>query len=320
MKRIQHRIKRNFLLNSCLNNNGDLFKEIKRQRKSKKTIAISIDGHQDNIPSYFATKYKNLYNSVDDKTNLIRIEENLENKVNKASLNELNVITPELIKAASQKLKPGKSDHLLKVTSEFFLNAPAILYDLLSITLKSFIIHAHVSDFLLLSSLIPIVKDKLAAITNSNNYRSITISSLVLKIFDWVIILAYNNYLKFDDLQFGYQPNVSTSMCTWIAVETISYFTRNGSDVFTCLMDMRKAFDTVQHSVLFSKLLEQGMPRILVRYLLKTYRLQRANVKWNNEASYFFEIGNGVKQDAVLSAVFYYIVYTLMYSSKNSAV
>ena len=98
-------------------------------------------------------------------------------------------------------------------------------------------------------------------------------------------------------------------MCTWIAVETISYFTRNGSDVFTWLMDMRKSFDTVQHSVLFTKLLEQCMPHILVRYLLTTYRLQRANVKWNNEASYFFDIGNGVKQGAVLSAVLY-CVYT----------
>ena len=73
MKRIQHRIKRNTLLNACLNNNGDLFKEIKKQRKCKKTIATSIDGHQDNIPIYFAKKYKTLYNSVDDKTNLARI-------------------------------------------------------------------------------------------------------------------------------------------------------------------------------------------------------------------------------------------------------
>ena len=93
-------------------------------------------------------------------------------------------------------------------------------------------------------------------------------------------------------------------------METISYFTRNGSDVFTCLMDMKKAFDTVQHSVLFSKLIEQGMPHILVCYLLTTYRLQRANVKWNNEASYFFDTGNGVKHGAVLSAVFY-CVYAL---------
>ena len=152
-------------------------------------------------------KYKNLYNSVDDKTNLARIAENLESKINKDSLNDLKVITPELIKAASQKLKPGKSDPLLKVTSEFFLNAPDPLYDLLSLILTSFITHDHVSDFLLLSSLIPIVKDKLAATSNSNNYRSIAIISLVMKIFDWVIILAYNKYLQFDNLQFGYQPN-----------------------------------------------------------------------------------------------------------------
>ena len=122
------------------------------------------------IPSYFAKKYKILYSSVDNKTNLARIAENLESKVNKASLNDLKVITTKLIKAASQKLKSGKSDTLLKVTSDFFLNAPAILYDF-SLILKSFITHDYVSDFLLLSSLIPKVKDTLADISNSNNYR-----------------------------------------------------------------------------------------------------------------------------------------------------
>ena len=130
-----------------------------------------------------------------------------------------------------------------------------------------------------------------------------------MKIFDWVIILAYNKHLQLDDLQFSYQPNVSTSMCTWMAVETISYFSRNGSDIFSCLMDMSKAFDTVQHSVLFEKLLEQGLPCIIVRYLLRTYGLQQVNIKWGNEISDFFKIRNGVKQGAVLSAGLY-CVYT----------
>ena len=151
----------------------------------------------------------------------------------------------------------------------------------------------------------PIVTDKLADVTNSNNNRSIAISSLVMKIFDWVIILAFSKHLKFDDLQFAYQANVSTSMCTWTAVETISYFLRNGSDVFTCLMDMSKAFDMVKHSVLFTKLLEQGLPFIIVRFVLITYRHQKANVKWNQDFSDFFNIENGVKQGAVLSAIFY---------------
>ena len=151
------------------------------------------------------------------------------------------------------------------MTSDFFLNAPPILYDMLTAILRGYITNAHVSGFLLVSNLIPIVKDKLADVTNSNNYRSIAISSLIMKIFDWVIILAFSKHLKFDDLQFGYQANVSTSMCTWSAVETVSDFLRNGFDVFTCLMDMSKAFDMVKHSVLFNKLLKQGLSFIIFR-------------------------------------------------------
>ena len=98
-------------------------------------------------------------------------------------------------------------------------------------------------------------------------------------------------------------------MSTWMAVETISYFHRNGSDIFTCMMDMSKAFDTVRHSLLFKKLVEQGLPSVIIRFISIAYKLQEANVKWRNEVSDFFKIGNGVKQDAVLSAVLY-CVYT----------
>ena len=139
-------------------------------------------------------------------------------------------------------------------------------------------IHAHVTDSLLTSMLIPIIKDKLGDITSSDNYRSIAISSLVMKLFDLVIIRLFRENLYFDELQFGYQAEVSTAMCTWLASETISYFQRNGSDVYTCLMDMSKAFDTVQHSHLFQKLLDQGMPHIIVRFLLVSYEKQSANV------------------------------------------
>ena len=305
-KRILDRIKKDSMLKACLDSNGNIFTEIKKQRKCSRINATTIDGHSNNIESHFAQKYKKLYNSVNDEENLFKTEEMLESKINQTnSYNETNIITAELLCVASQKLKSGKSDPILNVTSDFFLNAPPILYEMLAKILRGYITHAYVSDFLLLSMLIPIVKDKLGDATHSNNYRSIAISSLVMKIFDWVIILAFSKYLNFDDLQFGYQANVSASMCTWTAVETISYFARNGSDVFTCLMDMSKAFDTVKHSVLFRKLLEQGLPFIIIRFILISYRRQKANVKWNKELSEFFNIENGVKQGAVLSAIFY---------------
>ena len=97
--------------------------------------------------------------------------------------------------------------------------------------MKSYLIHGHVSDFLLISTLLPIIKDKLGDTTVSSNYRSIAISSLVMKLFDWVIILLHGDLLKLNDLQFSYQANASPSMCTWIIVETIAHFFKNKSEV-----------------------------------------------------------------------------------------
>ena len=64
----------------------------------------------------------------------------------------------------------------------------------------------------------------LGRIDVSKNYRSIALSSLVLKIFDWVILLLFGPTLGLDDLQFAYQAGASMTMCTWAVVETISYF------------------------------------------------------------------------------------------------
>ena len=94
-------------------------------------------------------------------------------------------------------------------------------------------------------------------------------------------------------------------MCTWTAVETISYFLRNGSEVFSCLMDMTKAFDLVRHSIMFRKIMSGGLPLIFVRIIIFIYVNQTANVRWNSIFSSSFFMKNGIRQGAVLSAIFY---------------
>ena len=94
-------------------------------------------------------------------------------------------------------------------------------------------------------------------------------------------------------------------MCTWMVSETIDYYSRNGSDVYMCAMDMSKAFDRVKHSTLFKKLLQRGLPAIYIRLLLVMYRTQLANVRWNAEYSETFHLLNGVKQGSVLSAILF---------------
>ena len=306
-KKAELEIKKKKLLSAMLDpgSDTDIFKEIKKMRKSKAVTANKIDDKTENIKEHFAGIYSSLYNSVDDYDDLIEVSKVIESKVGDKSIEEVDKVTPELVKEAVKHIKPNKSDPLCDFTSDCIKNAPDSLFLHFADIIKSFLVHSHVSIILLLATLVPIIKDKLGNICSSKNYRSIAISSLFLKIVDWIIILLYGDCLKLDDLQFAYQPKCSTNMCTWLVVETIDSFLRKGGEVFACSMDMTKAFDLVVHSKLLSKLLAASMPAIIVRLLLVMYLTQYANVRWDGGFSDVFTLKNGCKQGAVLSAIAY---------------
>ena len=305
LKKSQEIISKNKLLDACLNGSGDLFSEIKKLRNAKPCVANSMDGVRLGIADHFQNIYKNLYNSVDDHEDLMNLCNSVEGKVNSYHLNDVDKVTPDVVKEAAQNLKDSKSDPTYNFSSDCIKHGPDALFNLLSIIIKSFLVHGKVTLFLLLATLVPLIKDKLGSINESKNYRSIALSSLLLKILDWIILLLFGRTLGVDELQFAYQPGSSTSMCTWAAVETINYFMRNGNDVYTCLMDMTKAFDMVKHSLLFKKLITAGLSVIFVRLLLFIYMNQFANVRWNGSFSSVFSVKNGVRQGAILSGILY---------------
>ena len=94
-------------------------------------------------------------------------------------------------------------------------------------------------------------------------------------------------------------------MCTWAVLETVEYFMKNKSEVFSCVMDMTAAFDLTLHSLLFKKMLKAVFPPIFLRLFIFIYVNQNANVRWNGEVSGKFSMTNGVRQGAVLSAIAY---------------
>ena len=129
----------------------------------------------------------------------------------------------------------------------------------------------------------------------------------MLKLFEYVILLVWGKDLGTDSMQFGFKAGVSTTQCSWLVNEVATYFMRRGTAVNACLLDCSKAFDKCKFDKLFVKLLETGLPPIVVRVLIFAYEEQTAMVKLAGKRSDTFSIRNGTRQGSVLSPLLFSI-------------
>ena len=258
-----------------------------------------------NIADHFAGKYKDLYSKCEQGQDFQNLSHNIEDNIDEDDIEEVMKIDEDLIREAIKKMKGGKSNVLFDFSSDCLINGPKILHTLLANLFRMFLIHGKVAAILLLCSLIPIVKDNLGDLTSSDNYRAIAKSSLILKLFDWIVLLTQGEKLASDQLQFGYQRLSSTVMCTWAAASVINHFNSAGNDVFGALLDCSKAFDIVEWVTLFDILISRKVSFVFLRILLFIYSEQSCDVQWNGRFSYKFGVKNGVRQGAVSSPIFF---------------
>ena len=90
--------------------------------------------------------------------------------------------------------------------------------------------------------------------SSSLNYRPIVLSSNLSKVLERLILLKFIAFFTSSQLQFGFKPDSSTTLCTGVVKNIISHAS--------------KAFDMVDHTILFRKLVDRGLPLPVVRLLL----------------------------------------------------
>ena len=87
----------------------------------------------------------------------------------------------------------------------------------------------------------------------------------------------------------------------------VNHYMNEGSDVYSCLIDARKAFDRVHREKLFSTQIEKKVYFIFLRLIFDSYMRQKAYVAWGVFRSQYFLFKNGVKQGGVLSPILFTI-------------
>ena len=113
---------------------------------------------------------------------------NIEHLINPGSLEDVARVTDSVVKLAVSKLKPQKSDVSSSFTSDALLHAPDVLFDQLAAVFRSWLTHGHITPCLLACSFLPLLKSSLKDPANPGSYQAIAGSSLILKVFERVVI------------------------------------------------------------------------------------------------------------------------------------
>ena len=144
-----------------------------------------------------------------------------------------------------------------------------------------------------------------------DNYRPVSILSSVSKVFEKImhnqIYEHFSSRNLFYPSQYGFRRNHSTEYAAMELVERIINEMDNNNIPINIFMDLSKAFDTLDHQILFCKLEHYGL-RGKSLELLKCYLSNRSQyVEINNVQSNLLRITCGVPQGSILGPLLFII-------------
>ncbi len=216
-----------------------------------------------------------------------------------------DLLTTEMVGAALGKLKKGKAVGVDNVSVEHLIHAHPCLVVSLKILFNLMIINGFVPDDFGKGILIPLLKDTNSDSSLCDNYRGITISCIISKLFEYALLEKYSYLFVTDDLQFGFRNGVGCSDALFTVNSVVNHYIKNGCTVTVSALDISKAFDRISYYALFSKLMQRNFPKQLISVLHSWYTKCFVRVKWKDKLSEVFRTHAGVRQGGVLSPLLF---------------
>jgi len=147
--------------------------------------------------------------------------------------------------------------------------------------------------------------------TELNNYRPISILQTLSKIFEKIVAKRLRKYLDcskfFSEKQFGFRPGRNIDQAVMQHVTEIVGEIEGSKTVAAIYLDIRKAFDTVNHQILLSKLQNCGVRGTLLSWFTSYLTDRKQCVKIDKTCSRMVTIHNGVPQGSTLGPLLFII-------------
>jgi hypothetical protein len=218
------------------------------------------------------------------------------------------LFSAELVSLAVASLHSGKAACFDGLQSEHLTFCHPIIYTVLSRLFYFIMLYCYVPRDFCCGLLIPIPKESGAKrALNVDQFRGITISPIISKVFENCLLTIYKDFLRTSDHQFGFKKKTSCSHAIYSVRYAIDHFVSNDTTVNMCCLDVSKAFDKVNHYALFLKLIDRKAPACFIKVLHNWYTNSVCRVKWGSLLSAPFALQCGVRQGGVLSPLLFLV-------------
>ena len=222
---------------------------------------------------------------------------------------ELNLdFTIEEILTVIKTLKNNKACGLDFIRNEFFKQAPHQLLEFIKNFFNLLLQSQTIPEEWCEGLIQPLYKNK-GSHDDTNNYRGITLLSCLGKLFTACINKRLSSFLFDNNLigveQAGFRPEFSTMDHVFTLHSIIEYYKSKNGRVFCTFVDYSKAFDLINRSSLWLKLMKHGVSGRILEVIKNMYERAKSRVKVNKEISKHFSCNQGVRQGENLSPILF---------------
>ena len=217
------------------------------------------------------------------------------------------------------KSECGKSAGPDRICAEYLKFSDVKTHALLALSFSSCLSHGYLPADLIETTIVPVVKNKSGNLSDSNNYRLISLSTIFSKVLESVLLIKCGEYLTSCANQFGFKSSHSTDLCIYTLKEYIEFYKDRGTTVYVTFLDASKAFDKLNYWLLFDKLVKKHVPLFIIKLLYFWYTHQKMLVRWGTTTSTQFTVANGVKQGGIVLPILFNMYMDDLSETLNSS-